>query len=124
MSGFARLGAKTARYHTQFPAPYDPTLERGDDLERRRLDEAQDCVQGLRMILADNSADLSKVERRVIRARFALDRPRSNEPGNRAPTLEQVGALLGVSKERVRQIQNRALHKLRTVMEETVLAAS
>jgi len=124
MSGFARLAAKTARFRSQFPAPFDPTLERSDDLERRRIEEADDCVTGLKVILARNSAELSKVERRVISARFALDRPPSTDRKVRTPTLEQVGALLGVSKERVRQIQNRALRKLRTVIDDTVLAAS
>jgi RNA polymerase sigma factor (sigma-70 family) len=120
MSSFARLGAKTARYRNQFPAPYDPSLERSDDLETKRLEDSQDCVTGLQSILAENTADLSSVERRVINARFSLEDGEPEEGRRRAPTLEQVGALLGVSKERVRQIQNRALEKLRTQLEETV----
>ncbi len=124
MSGFARLGAKSARYRTQFPAPFDPTFERSDFLEQQRAGEADDCVSGLKLILSHNTADLSKVEQRVISARFALDRAGRKEQKGRPRTLEQVGALLGVSKERVRQIQNRALQKLRMVIDETVLAAS
>ena len=124
MSGFARLRAKAARHRGQFPAPYDSSLERSDYLERRRLDEAEDCVIGLRSILAENSADLSAVERRVISERFSLGRKKTADTKERGPTLEQVGALLGVSKERVRQIQNRALKKLRHVLEESVLMPS
>lgn len=124
MSGFARLAAKSARYRSQFPAPYDPALERSDETETRRVDEAEDCVRGLKVILAQNTAELSAVEQRVINARFSLDQPVQPERRGRAPTLEQVGELLGVSKERVRQIQNRALKKLRTVVEDEVLAAS
>lgn len=124
MSGFARLGAKSARYRTQFPAPFDPTFERSDFLEQQRAGEADDCVSGLKLILSHNTADLSRVEQRVISARFALDRAGRKEQKGRPRTLEQVGALLGVSKERVRQIQNRALQKLRNVIDETVLAAS
>ena len=37
-------------------------------------------------------------------------------------TLEQVGRIIGVTKERVRQIQNKALVKLREQLEETVLS--
>jgi len=36
-------------------------------------------------------------------------------------TLEEVGRIIGVTKERVRQIQNKALIKIRAVMEEGVL---
>ena len=38
-----------------------------------------------------------------------------------ALTLEEVGKIIGVTKERVRQIQNKALAKIRTVMEDGVL---
>jgi RNA polymerase primary sigma factor len=37
-------------------------------------------------------------------------------------TLEQVGKLIGVTKERVRQIQNKALAKLRVTLEDGYLA--
>ena len=36
-------------------------------------------------------------------------------------TLEEVGQIIGVTKERVRQIQNKALIKIREVMEQGVL---
>jgi DNA-directed RNA polymerase sigma subunit (sigma70/sigma32) len=36
-------------------------------------------------------------------------------------TLEAVGILLGISKERARQIQNKGFKKLRDVLEEYVL---
>lgn len=124
MSGFARQGAKSARYRNQFPAAFDPTFERSDFLEQKREDDASDCVNGLRVILSSNAAELSKVERRVINARFALDPAGRRANKGRPRTLEQVGQLLGVSKERVRQIQNRALRKLRNVIDEQVLAAS
>jgi RNA polymerase primary sigma factor len=124
MSGFARLGAKTARYRTQFPAPFDPTFERSDYLDQKREDEARECVNGLRLILSSNAAELSKVEQRVLNARFALNRSGRGDASGKPRTLEQVGALLGVSKERVRQIQNRALRKLRMAIDRQVLAAS
>jgi DNA-directed RNA polymerase sigma subunit (sigma70/sigma32) len=36
-------------------------------------------------------------------------------------TLEEVGRIIGVTKERVRQIQNKALLKIRKLMEDDVL---
>ena len=36
-------------------------------------------------------------------------------------TLEEVGRVIGVTKERVRQIQNKALEKLRSTIEKEVL---
>ena len=45
-----------------------------------------------------------------MRARFGLD-------GNTQKTLEEVGERFGVTRERVRQIQNIALKKLRRMIE-------
>jgi RNA polymerase primary sigma factor len=45
---------------------------------------------------------------RVLRLRFGLD-------GERAQTLEEVGAELGITRERVRQLETRALRELRLV---------
>jgi len=55
---------------------------------------------------------LDERERQIVTSRFGL--VRSQEP----LTLRQVGAALGVTKERVRQIQCRAMSKLRTAAEE------
>ena len=46
-------------------------------------------------------------EQKIIISRFGLDH--SQEP----QTLKEVGARLGVTKERIRQIETRALDKLR-----------
>jgi RNA polymerase primary sigma factor len=49
-------------------------------------------------------------EATILRARFGLD-------GGSERTLEEVGAKFGVTRERVRQIQNIALRKLRRMIE-------
>jgi RNA polymerase sigma factor (sigma-70 family) len=73
------------------PDPYSPELE---DVS---------LVDGLRNALGD----LSERERFVVAQRFGLGLERER-------TLSEVASDLGVSLERVRQIQVRAIHKLRT----------
>ena len=51
---------------------------------------------------------LDKREQEIIRRRFGIS---SNEP----KTLEQIGNDMGFSKERIRQIENSALQKLRKI---------
>jgi RNA polymerase primary sigma factor len=58
--------------------------------------------------LAGALARLDPRMRRVLTLRFGLD-------GESAHTLEDVGAVLGVTRERVRQLETRALHELRTM---------
>ncbi len=123
LASFSRTAAKAARLRAQFPTPFDPALERSDDLETRRERTERECVDELKRILFENSAALTNVERRVLNARFSLDQ-RSVKPGGRRRTLDQVGDLLGVSKERVRQIQNQAMIKLRAALEDRLLVAS
>jgi RNA polymerase primary sigma factor len=61
------------------------------------------------------SSDLAKAlrslkprQQRVLIERFGLD-------GSRPKTLEEVGASLGITRERVRQLETRALRELRAV---------
>jgi RNA polymerase primary sigma factor len=74
----------------------DPLAE--DDYERA---VAGVEVEELRQLLTA----LSDRERMVLRARYGIDGPER--------TLAEIGQMLGVSAERVRQIEQRALGKLR-----------
>ena len=78
-------------------------------------------VDELKEILIGNSAGLSDVERTVIHERFAIGAAPHLE--SLPKTLEQVGRIIGVTKERVRQIQNNALRKIRSALEDRYLAA-
>ena len=53
---------------------------------------------------------LDQREATILRYRFGLD-------GGSEKTLEEVGQKFGVTRERVRQIQNIALNKLRKMIE-------
>jgi RNA polymerase primary sigma factor len=123
LSSFSSSAAKSARYRSYFPTEFDPALERSDFLEKKRENVEQDCVADLREVLLENAAGLSAVEQRVLAARFDLNRDKSVDGPPRAKTLKQVAELIGVTKERVRQIQNKALDKLRNVVEDDILAA-
>ena len=54
----------------------------------------------------DSIGELCERERNILRWRFGLK-------GEREHTLEEIGGKLGLSRERVRQLEARALSKLR-----------
>ena len=122
LKSFSRVAMRVSRYRGRFPAEYDTNMERSDFLERKRENVEFDCVDELKEILLSNLAELSDVERTVIRERFALE-PVATDMGQRPKTLEQVGRIIGVTKERVRQIQNKALLKIKSMLEIRYLAA-
>lgn len=119
LKSFSRVATRATRYRGYFPAEFDPAIESSDYQDLKRAGVENDCVDELRGILGGNMAQLSEVEQQVIRARFALDEIRDSG-ARKAQTLEQVGELIGVTKERVRQIQNKALIKLREALEENL----
>jgi len=123
LKSFSRVAMKASRYRSQFPTEFDPTLEKSDHNERQREALEADCVDELKTILGRNLAGLNDVEVKVLKARFALDRVDDDSVEQGPKTLEQVGHLIGVTKERVRQIQNRALSKLRLALQDDFLAA-
>ena len=61
-------------------------------------------------MLQDMVKHLDNREATILRYRFGLD-------GGAEKTLEEVGVKFGVTRERVRQIQNLALRKLRKMIE-------
>jgi len=116
LKAFSRTALKSGRYRTRFPVEFEPDMERSDWSDRRRDQVEEECIDELKTIIDSNLADLSNVEQTVIRRRFNWQEREPNPL-----TLEEVGKIIGVTKERVRQIQNKALAKIKAVMEEGVL---
>jgi len=117
LKAFSRTGVKHSQYKAMFPTDFDPALEKSDH-QRRKFDEHEDdCAGEVKRLFLRNDAELTDVEHAVIEHRFALRGGESAQP----LTLEQVGKLVGLTKERVRQIQNKALVKLRKTLETSYL---
>lgn len=119
LKSFSRIAMRAGRYRGMFPVELTSELERSDFLERKRERVEEDFVDDLKHILSSNLARLNEVEHTVIRERFALGAALA---GERHKTLEQVGTIIGVTKERVRQIQNKALQKIKVALEDNVAA--
>ena len=66
--------------------------------------------KNLRDEVGDLLAVLDEREKKIIFSRFGLD-------GGKAKTLEEVGKKFGVTRERIRQLQNIALMKLRRALQ-------
>lgn len=102
-------GKLEQRYRSWFPVQHDETYDRPERTE----DTASELyVERLERALSSNLAGLTEVEVKVLSHRF----PREEDDTPRM-TLRELGGVMGVSKERVRQIQNRALDKLREVLQ-------
>jgi RNA polymerase primary sigma factor len=99
------------------PASLDAKISADDDTAFGDLvgdDHAEDPFEALRdKDLQHEVGDLLNVldprERKIISFRFGLD-------GGRERTLEEVGHKFGVTRERIRQLQNIALLKMRKAL--------
>lgn len=86
----------------------DETVELGEFLSDDGAIPIEEMVENkeLRRILDDVLDTLTEKEEKVIRLRFGFE-------DNRRWTLEEVGKLFHVTRERIRQIESKALRKLR-----------
>ena len=96
---------KVGRYRRLFP------VQHNDEFDEPEVEEESNdlYVERLQHALESNSGELTSLESRILAHRFPLN----TEP---RLTLREVGDVVGLSNERVRQLQNRALGKLREVL--------
>lgn len=81
----------------------------GDESETTPFEKLQD--KALRKELVCMLENIDKREADIIRYRYGLD-------GGSERTLEEVGAMFNITRERVRQLQNLALSKMRRIFRE------
>ncbi|MBP7933470.1 MAG: sigma-70 family RNA polymerase sigma factor [Phycisphaerae bacterium] len=107
MRALVRASRRENRYHRLFPFQHDAALERPgppSDVDTELY------VERLERVLDHNLGSLSDLERSIITQRFPQNLPTSR-------TYRDIGRSIGLSKERIRQIQNVALAKLREALE-------
>ncbi|MGH6924405.1 MAG: RNA polymerase sigma factor RpoD/SigA [Propylenella sp.] len=98
----------------QDPKPLDAPVGEDGDATLGDLIEALDTVSphaaaeasALRECLLETLGELSPREQSIMRMRFGLD-------GANECTLKEIGEVFGVTRERIRQIEAKALQKLR-----------
>ncbi len=90
------------------PLPGTDDLRLEDALADEAVEDPAEThdEQTLRSALSRELETLAPRERAILEARFGLE-------GGEPPTLEEIGQQMGLSRERVRQIEHRALSRLR-----------
>ncbi len=115
MKNFARTIPSEYRQRDRFRTSHDELFDMTQ--ENRANPTIEETIQRDRVSKINRVLErLDERERQIIVGRFGLDH--SQEPR----TLKEVGAELGVTKERIRQIEARALNKLRLAAQEEKIA--
>jgi RNA polymerase primary sigma factor len=104
---FGRLARHEAKYRRVFPRQLGTYWEQPAEENDTGL-ESESEAERLRTILTANAGELTERENLILSRRFPLN-------GDPRSTLEEIGNLMGLTKERVRQLQNGALAKLREI---------
>lgn len=110
IKGFYRAAGQSYTYNERFPTQLENAHEKDDSEISNRSSWQNDLQDEFNIIFEKNLARLSKTESSILKMRFSIG-PENPEP----MTLKSVGEILGMTKERVRQIQNEALAKIKPV---------
>ncbi|MHB8900296.1 MAG: sigma-70 family RNA polymerase sigma factor, partial [Thermoguttaceae bacterium] len=116
VKNFARTVSDAFRHRDRFSSGCPEMFNVVEDMRSNHYQ--QESAQIQRESYMERLLDrLDERERQIITSRFGLTR------GLEPMTLGQVGAAIGVTKERVRQIQCRAMNKLKKAAREDRIEA-
>lgn len=107
MKNFARSIPEENYRRDRFVTGHEEMFEAAADT-RADEHEYESSLKRMQVAIKDMLDKLDERERRIIISRFGLN-------GAAEQTLEQLGRELGITKERVRQIESRAQHKLKKI---------
>jgi len=111
LKSFSRLARQAQRQQRHLQMRFSPNLE-FLDLETEKEDKRwQESVETLREILEKNQARLTELEMTIVNERFAIGR------GGKGRTLAEIARIVGLTNERVRQLQIIALSKIRAALD-------
>jgi RNA polymerase primary sigma factor len=113
LRSFNRLASEAGnhrhRFCTRAYIDLDEKAHRSQEFEEKW----EEAVDDIRDILEGNIAELSDVEKTIILERFGL------QSRGKGKTYAEIGQILGLTYERIRQIHKTALGKIRCTLEQT-----
>lgn len=109
MKNYARLIPESHSHSSRFVTGQDLTMEQ--TVDPRVMTSWESDRHEVREIIESRLIELSKREREILRGRFGL-----GDANEQPVTLERLGRRFGMTKERVRQIERRAIARLRQTL--------
>lgn len=104
---FFRISHKSRQHRNRFATDDEPVRDRAEEpRDEEACTPAQ--VDYLRGLFGNFLEELEPREQQIVVARFGFD-------GGKPKTFRELGIEMGVCKERIRQIQTRAIEKLKTM---------
>jgi len=107
---FVRVAKKTYTYRDRFSVQLEPDMVQHDASGQKRAIQLKELAEEAVFLISSPKTNLTPIEKKVLQLRFL------SIPNNKQLTLCTVGVKLGLTKERIRQIQKNALAKLHSVL--------
>ncbi len=116
MKNYARTVPERHYRNRRYVTGQDEFLDSTADVHE--AEHSPSDIASVRSAISEGLEELTDRERTIVEAHFGLF-----DPDGASTTLEALGKQFGVTKERIRQIEQRAIGKLREVVSPTLLEA-